>query len=144
MRGSGGDDTNRTRDALPTPAVKEPWRIRCGERPGQCRVPSNANDTVTWAVVPFLLHHVFVRRAGSSALVPLSPLRGAMIFYVSWLALVAATTAVAQSSNANCSDSSYDWVSALALIAFFLLSFPIGHSRYSTRRVRVLAKLSRI
>ncbi|KAF8736920.1 hypothetical protein AX14_013737 [Amanita brunnescens Koide BX004] len=33
-----------------------------------------------------------------------------MIFYVSWLALVAATTAVAQSSNANCSDSSYDWV----------------------------------
>jgi len=40
----------------------------------------------------------------------LSPLRGAMILYVALFALAAAPAVIAQSTNANCTDSNFDWV----------------------------------
>lgn len=44
-----------------------------------------------------------------------------MIFHVSWLVLAAASAVVAQTTaEANCTDTSFNWVSALAIIHFRL------------------------
>lgn len=40
-----------------------------------------------------------------------------MILYASWFALVAAPAVIAQNVNANCTDNSFNWVSALVPIA---------------------------
>ena len=66
------------------------------------------------------------------------------MLYAALFAVAAAPAVIAQSTNANCTDSSFDWVSALLCRLHRSSSVTTGRSRYSTQGVRVLAKSSRI
>ncbi len=56
--------------------------------------------------------------------ISLPPLRRAMILYVSWLVLAAASAVVVKAQSANCTDSAFNWVSApfIYVVLFCLAS----------------------